>query len=378
MGRPTLFSDLIDLDAYSEEHAEIVNVAMAAGERLRGRLSDNVARPVSKGQVGLGLALTFDQQPSWETCIFWRDYALINPDGTFEFSSVPRGADLQLTAINEDWVSVSAQPAEILERFPNVNTPEHAQGLHDTMVIGESVGQDAPRPVVVIMERTAKCSLTVVDDQGQPVQGATVYMSPNVSWFPGLGGIVGLFHRTVDGLGKTADELKASFMAKAKLTAADPGDMIGRYRAVTDKTGKATIHALPGKRGQNANVEHEQFELPTPKDLPFHRTVYVDLWPGETTAVHLTVQAKGVEGARPMIASTNIAWENRRNSPDCLIGNVPTAFVWRIARRHSVFRRLCPRWSWIPRPRSVRARAQNRARRNRLRRRTPADDPTGS
>jgi len=42
-------------------------------------------------------------------------------------------------------------------------------------------------------------------------------------------------------------------------------------------------------------LEHEELELGTLKNAPFHRGVHVDLTPGEATEVKLTVQAKGDE-----------------------------------------------------------------------------------
>jgi len=204
-GQPALFSDLINLDDYSDEHAEIVNVAMSPGERVTGRLSDNVTRPVGAGCVGLGVSLTFDAQPNYENCILWSDYTSITPTGAFEFKSVPRGADIQLTAVNENWVSTSAPSEEIPGRFPYVTSREHAQNIHDTIVIAQSFAQDVPRPLVLEMEPTATCELTVVDAQGQPVEQAMVYMSPNMALAPGPGGIIGMYHRTADGLGETTE-----------------------------------------------------------------------------------------------------------------------------------------------------------------------------
>ena len=89
--------------------------------------------------------------------------------------------------------------------------------------------------------------------------------------------------------------MRASFVEKSKLTSSDPLDRIGHYIATTDKSGKATIHALPGKRGQNIELEHGTLELPTLQNAPFHRGVHVDLTPGETTEVNLTLQTKGIE-----------------------------------------------------------------------------------
>ena len=202
-----------------------------------------------------------------------------------------------MTAVNDDWVSVSAPAEEILGRFPYVTTAEHAQHMHDTMVIGQPFAPDAPRPLVLEMERTATCDFTVVDNAGEAVEGAAIYMSPNKAVAPGPGGVIGMYSRTVDILGKTADEMRAFFGEKrqAALASDDPDDRFGRYMAKTDKSGKATLRALPGKRSELIILEHEQFELGTLKHAAFHRGANVDLTPGQTTEVKLTVQKKGVE-----------------------------------------------------------------------------------
>ncbi len=295
-GQPTLFSDLIDLNDYSSEHAEITNVAMSPGERLSGQLSDNVPRPVGDGRVGLCISMTFDGNPSYDT-VAWNDYTSIKPDGTFTFDSVPRGAEIQLTAVNDDWVSVSAPPAEILGRFPYVTTAEHAQHMHDTIVTGQSFAPEAARSLVLEMEPTATCNFTVVDDSGEAVEGAAIYMSPNMASAPGPGGIIGTYFRTVDSLGKTTKELRTASREKRKtvLASNNSKDRFGRYMVMTGKSGKATLRALPGKRGEGIKLEHERFELGPMKHAPFHRGENVDLTPGQTTEVKLTVQKKGVE-----------------------------------------------------------------------------------
>ena len=147
------------------------------------------------------------------------------------------------------------------------------------------------------MERTATCNFTVVDDAGEAVEGAVIHMSPNRAPGRGFGGIIGLYFRTVDSLGKTTEEMLTAPLQKrqAALASDDPDDRFGRYMAKTDKSGKATLHALPGKRSELIILEHEQFELGTLKHATFHRGVNVDLTPGQTTEVTLTVQKKGVE-----------------------------------------------------------------------------------
>ena len=286
-GKPTLFSDLIDLGDFGGDDVTIDKIPMSPGKRVTGRLSDNVTTPVENGYVGLCVSMAPDTVSSYDTCIMWSDYTTVAADGTFEFESIPREADIQLTAISDGWVSVSAEPTSVLERFPYVTTPQHAENMHNTITISQSFPPETQQPLILEMEQTATCHFLVVDVDDQPVAAAQIFMSPNTANAPGPGGIVGYYYRTAATLGMTEAE-RGQVTPEAKRFRM-------RYQATTDGEGKATIESVPPQRGIGVDIYHPKLEMSSGERGEFHRGTHVQLTPGETQDVTLRVEAKGAE-----------------------------------------------------------------------------------
>lgn len=288
---PALFSDLIDLSNHPAGDLKLENVTMSPGERLTGQLNDEVVRPVTGGFVGLSIAATFNPSPRFDNCIFWNDFASINEDGTFVFPSVPRDVHVQLSAIADGWVSVSAPPVEILQRFHYVRMPQHAQSMHDTMVISQLFPPKNNRQIVLEMEPTATCRIKVVTTDGAAVPNVNLGMSPNLAWSPGPGGIVGHY-------GKTSGNLLSRLEETQPLVKDNPDQFFlqsRRYFVITDEEGMATVEDLPGKSNISVSIQDETYEMPAKGGNPYLRSGNVSLTPGQTTEVTITVQPKGRE-----------------------------------------------------------------------------------
>jgi hypothetical protein len=213
------------------------------------------------------------------------DYTTIAADGTFEFESIPHDADIQLSAISDGWVSVSAEPASVLERFPYITTPEHAEHTHNTMTVSQSFPRETQQPLLLEMEQTATCNFLVVDAVDRPVAGAQIVMSPNTANAGGLGGTVGSYFRTA-----TTLEIPK---ADRKVETPDAKRFRMRFNATTDSEGRATIKSVPPLRGIGVDVYHPKFEMPSGERGEFHRGTRVQLAPGEIQDVTLRVEAKG-------------------------------------------------------------------------------------
>lgn len=284
---PALFSDLIDLYEYAEGDIVIEDVAMSPGRWLPGRLSANVDFPVTHGQVGLWVAATFDENPQHDNCLFWSDFTSIEEDGSFEFPSVPRGVEIQLSAIADGWVSCSASPTQIMYRFPYVSHRKHAQSMHDSIVVSQRYPAYR-KEIEIPMEPTATCRIKVVTEEGDAVSGIGISMSPNIAWSPGPGGIVGNYARTsgillsrrTDGGQLIYDNQEQAF-TRAR-----------RYSALTDAQGIAIIKDLPGKR-TSISLASDRYQMPAEGGNPFLRTGHATMTPGATTDVTITVQPKG-------------------------------------------------------------------------------------
>ncbi len=285
-GKPTLFSNLIDLSKFDGDEFKLDKIPLSPGTHVKGRLSDNVTTPVKNGEVSVVVSMAPENPNSYDTCIMWYDSAKIAANGTFEFESIPRGADIQLTAITDGWVSVSADPESVLKRFHYVTTPQHAESMHRSITIAQSFSPETPHPLIVEMEQTATCHFLVVDADDKPVANAQISMSPNNANAPGRGGIVGSFHRTAASLGLTQQELQK--------VAPDMKRILGRYHTTTDADGKATIESVPPLKGIGVDIFHPEFVMPTGVRGKFHRGTVIELTPGEVQDVTLHVEAKGV------------------------------------------------------------------------------------
>jgi beta-lactamase regulating signal transducer with metallopeptidase domain len=285
-GHPALFSDLIHLETFPEGDCRIDDVPMSPGRVVRGQLSENVPRPVINGRIGLSVASSIKEKPSYDDSLFWHDSAEIGEDGTFEFPSVPREIDIQLIANCDGWVSQSAPTEEILQRFPYVTTDEHAQSMRDGMTVAQLFSAEKAEPIVLRMEPTAICEFKVVDQSGAPVPDVTVYLSPNAAWSPGPGGIVGHYSKTSEWLGLTPEQVLTqgrAIMAQASI----------QFQASTNAEGIALMRNVPGKKSLSTSVHHKELDLaPNDRGNLYFRHHQVNAVPGETVQVGLTVQPK--------------------------------------------------------------------------------------
>ena len=285
-GQPTLFSDLIHLETFPEGDCRIDDVPMSPGRVVRGQLSENVPRPVIDGHIGLTVASSIKEKPSYDDSIFWQDSAQIREDGTFEFASVPREIDIQLIANCDGWVSRSAPAEEILQRFSYVTTDEHAQSMRDGMTISQLFPAEKSEPIVLEMEPTANCEFRVVDQSGAPVPDVMVYLSPNAVWSPGPGGIVGHYNKSSAWLGLTYEQSLAQGRAMM-------AEVSKQFQASTNAEGIALIRNVPGKRSLSASVHHKELDLaPNDSGNLYFRHHQLNTAPGKTVQVRLAVQPK--------------------------------------------------------------------------------------
>ena len=287
-GKPTLFSDLIDLGKYPPGDCRIDDVTMSPGRKIAGRLSDDVPRPVIKGRVGLVIASSVSDSPVCGNSIIWEDFVSTNEDGTFEFSSVPRNEIFQLAAYCRGWVSVTPS-VEQIRHFPGNTSDEGAQIEHDTLVVAQHFAADNFDPVEIKMEPLASCRVTVKDGNGTPIPDVSVSLSSYTSWSPDFTCGIGYYSKTSVTLGLKKDE------AYRQLDKSRDVDKDESRSNITDSNGQATIHNLAGKKDTWVGAFHEDFELPPGKRSPYHRSASVDLKPGEMSEITLTLQRKGVE-----------------------------------------------------------------------------------
>lgn len=287
-GQPTLFSELIDLAKYPSGDCQIDDVGLSRGRRIRGRLSNNVPRPIIKGNVGLTVASSVSNAPTCDNSIIWEDFAVTSSDGTFEFPSVPRNEGFQLVGYCQGWVSESPS-IEQIQQFSPGTTADQAQNQRDALVVSQHYAADHVAPIEIKMEPHASCRVTVVDDKGNPIPRVTVAMGSHYSWTPAFTFGIGYYQRTSIMLGRSEEEARRLM---DKLHGNDDADTEPR---LTDSNGQVLIRRLAGKKNSWIAVDHPNFDLPPGQRNRFHRQATVDLTPGQTTEIKLALERKGAE-----------------------------------------------------------------------------------
>lgn len=213
---------------------------------------------------------------------------MTNPDGTFEFPSVPLNEVFQLAAYCSGWVSVSPPTEEIRHFSPGI-TGEAAQYDRDSFVASQHFAADHVAPVDIKMEPLASCRVTVQDDKGNPLPGVTVAMGSHSSWTPAF--THGIAHHP-----KTSFTLLHNKEEAARLFDKLHSDVaMDFHQHTTDSNGQVVIQHLAGKKNTWIAVDHPNFDLPASKRNRFNRNATVDLKPGQTTEIKLTLQRKGVD-----------------------------------------------------------------------------------
>ena len=257
---------------------------MKPGIRLEGRIDDQVPRPVKNGRVLISVrpkefpAFLIPEDYSELTekygyFYFWKSYRPIAEDGSFVFESIPPG-EVDVIVHGDGFVSKSI--GQVQNRI-TVNAQSYTTKLGD----GPIIGIPQPFPLVapitkieVVTEPTATLELTAKTKRGKPVEGATVYLNPNILRMQT--GIFGQVHISNEEPFRTPVELP-------KIP----------YSATTDKNGVAVIRNVPGiTRGMD--VYHPQFQVPLQEPKGWRdRHIRVKFSPGTTNKIELTLEPKG-------------------------------------------------------------------------------------
>jgi hypothetical protein len=185
---PAQFSDPIDLNNHGETcRVYLRDIKLHAGTRVQGTIDAQVPRPVTNGVVSINVTVGSEQE-EYQAQNTWTDWTTINKDGTFEFESLPRNALVQMIAVCDGWLSANPQPADLetkelqysARRFTTIRVLPQL-----TLLEGDQI---AP---TINMETSASCRITVINENDQPIEGATVTMWPNQMWLKSGGQIVG-------------------------------------------------------------------------------------------------------------------------------------------------------------------------------------------
>ena len=271
-----VFSDAVEFTAEPGKTNRL-DVEMISGIRIEGRLDDNVPRPVKNGRVVIAVRprqipaylVPEDTDAIWKRIgrfQAWRTDRPIAEDGTFVFESVPPG-EVDVIVQGDGFVSKS------IGQVRNRINGQLYGNAHD-IVIPQPFPLTAPlTKIEVITEPTATLELTAKTKWGSPIEGATVYLSPNAMR---MGGIFGVL--------MTSSE--KPFRMLAPLPKLD-------YSGKTDRFGKVVLKNFPAETFA-LGVVHPQYVIPLqePHGLP-NRQVSAHFSPGVTNVLTVTMQPVG-------------------------------------------------------------------------------------
>jgi hypothetical protein len=197
---------------------------------------------------------------------FWHSYRPIAEDGTFVFESVPPG-EVDVIVCGDGFVSKSI--GKVQNRMPD-----------GKLANGPVIGIPQPFPltaplttVEVVTEPTATLELRTKTSDGRPIEGATVYLNPNVLR---MGGIFGWMR----------DSSEEPFRTLSPLP-----DL--PYSGKTDKNGKVEIRNVPAV-ARGLEIQHPNFvaALEDKHGLP-NRRIRATFVPGMTNVMTVTLEPVG-------------------------------------------------------------------------------------
>jgi hypothetical protein len=240
-----------------------VAAPLEPGIRLAGRVADKVPRPVKDARIHV---YVFADDRGDPTRLFWSDWAALREDGSFDFPSLPPG-HVRFLVLADGWMSPIAP-----EKGGGNNRPWSA-GL-----ISQSRNN-----LLIPMDLTATCDVTVLDAAGSPVAGAVVQVSAGLSP-DGFTSQVLMFDGARGDFPIARPTLEEAFSGRA--SSARSG-ALERFKILTDDRGRATIRGLPAAAQLGPiNVSAPGVDL---RQIikPAGSTPVGNLRPGETTRLEV-------------------------------------------------------------------------------------------
>ena len=265
--RATHFSKITNVELKSGERNKI-DVALRPSREIRGRLSDNVPRPVLHGRIKVS---TLAPNENDDSRVTWFSWSPIRPDGTFTINGWPDGERLQLIALCDGYIAVSGSSSDAGKQPSSSN----GAGLVRPQVFDPSRDEQ----IEVAMAPLVRCQVNGIDENDRPIGGVAIYSCPNVTWWNQRSQIY--CHPLVRGERLLRDRNYDKSVDKAYSTP---------FEGETDSEGKLALYLPTGT--QRLNVSSDRYELPA---LLGDRDIRVKLTRGETTEVLLRLQPRGTE-----------------------------------------------------------------------------------
>jgi hypothetical protein len=178
-----LFSDAITyrFAPSAEESGTLDDIELSPGIAIRGKLSEQVPRPIKNGVV-IAVHMPLPAGPNWDEnlpSVEFHDSCKINEDGSFGWDSMPRTGKIQLIAMCDGWAGLNSQ--------------------NGASVYGQVFEVDETSlDVELEMQPTFDAKFRIVDENEQPLTGINCNLSPNQTWLLGGSTMVGTTYRSLE------------------------------------------------------------------------------------------------------------------------------------------------------------------------------------
>lgn len=320
-GEAVEFSDPIELDLKPGPN-DAITVAMHPAISIRGRLGDEVPRPVVAGRVS---AITLNREyplPNFD----WAQWAPVDKHGDFVLTGLPRSEALQVIALCDHFIASNGSDPNVKSVTPERSDP--LGGLKAMVEIGKHFAKpayspstrpqvfapDAPQPITIRMAPLVRCEVSVVDQDGKPLGNIFVGGNPNVFWWNWGSQIYGQLMSSAEALTEIAVDDEPWY------SDSDRGYDIPFFEH-TDNNGVATIYLPPGNDFLFAYAHEQDFQLPV---LLGRRERRVNVVAGETLILKLQLEPTGSEklGEYDKLAGVVFGCSTREGKQICALPEV--------------------------------------------------------
>jgi hypothetical protein len=317
------FSDPIELDLKSGSN-DAISVAMHPAVSIRGRLGDEVPRPVVAGRVSAIASPRPRPLPNFD----WTQWAPVDESGDFVLSGLPRSESLQVIALCDHFIARNGNDPNAKPTTSDRSDP--LDGLKTMVEIAKHFtapsippstrpqvfAPDAPQPITIRMAPLVRCEIKVVNPDGKPLRNIFVGGNPNVYWWDWGSQIYG------DQLMRSTEWLTGK--AKVEEEPWDSDSVRGYdmpFFEHSDDKGHATLYLPPGKQELFAHAKDNGFQLPI---FMGGRDRRVTVVAGETLKVTLQLEPTGSEklGEYDKLAGVVFGCSTREGKQICALPTV--------------------------------------------------------
>ena len=172
------YSEVVPFELVEGEQRELA-LELLPPRTMKGRLADEVPRPVTNGQVELNLYSGGGD----DLARISRSYhQKIAADGSFAFDDLPPGTG-EIIGMCDGWVSERLELTEEPPASGEAAPLMHWQREFELQQLDPAAHEE--EPFVVQMVPSAHAEITVLDPDGEPLADARVISWPNVHWSVG-------------------------------------------------------------------------------------------------------------------------------------------------------------------------------------------------